>query len=180
MKLQIGERIKALRLASDLTQEELAVRAGLSKGFISQLENDQTSIQIDSLADILEGLGLSLAEFFSETDAPRVVFKPSDAKDVEGQGASGFELLIPSSTNNLMDPIKVTLKSGEALDPSDPHPGEQFGYVLKGTVWLTLDGATYKVPSRHCFYFPSDRQHQIGNSGRGEAVFLWVVSPPQM
>ncbi|MCK4606862.1 MAG: helix-turn-helix transcriptional regulator, partial [candidate division Zixibacteria bacterium] len=65
--MKIGEKIKALRLSSDLTQEELANRAGLSKGFISQLENDQTSIQIDSLADILEALSVSLSDFFSDS-----------------------------------------------------------------------------------------------------------------
>ena len=180
MKLQIGERIKALRLASDLTQEELAVRAGLSKGFISQLENEQTSIQIDSLADILEGLGVTLAEFFSQADPQKVVFKPTDAKAVDGMGASRFELLVPSSTNNVMDPILVTLQPGEKLEERDPHPGEQFGYVLKGTVLLTLDRKSFRVPARHCFYFESDRRHQLGNGGKGETTFLWVVSPPQM
>ena len=64
MELNIGQKIMAMRLASDLTQEELAIRAGLTKGFISQLENDQTSIQIDSLADIVEVFGMTMSEFF--------------------------------------------------------------------------------------------------------------------
>ena len=72
MDLNIGSKIKALRLASDLTQEELANRARLTKGFISQLENEkfQTSISLDSLADILDALGVSLSEFFGDTDDP--------------------------------------------------------------------------------------------------------------
>ena len=76
MELKIGEKIKALRLASELTQAELADRARLTKGFISQLENDQTSISVDSLADILGALGVSLAEFFSDSSDVKVVFSP--------------------------------------------------------------------------------------------------------
>jgi len=180
MNLRIGEKIKALRLASDLTQEELANRARLSKGFISQLENDQTSIQIDSLADLLEALGVGLSEFFSDSEEERIVFKPSDRVEVDGTGASAFELLVPGSTNSLMDPIMVQLKPGESLDEKDPHPGEQFGYVLQGTVTLKVDRKSYEVPKSHCFYFTSDRSHQILNQTGRPASLLWVTSPPQM
>ena len=181
MKLAFGEKIKALRLSCDLTQEELANRAGLSKGFISQLENDQTSIQIDYLADILEVLGVSLSEFFSEKDGDRkVVFSPDERVDIENTGATLFELLVPGSTNNVMDPILVRLEPGEKLEKTGPHPGEQFGFVLKGTATLTLGRRTYKVPSQHCFYFESDLPHQIGNESKRPVSLLRIVSPPQM
>jgi len=180
MELRIGEKIKALRLASDLTQEELANRARLSKGFISQLENDQTSIQIDSLADLLEALGVGLSEFFSDSEETRVVFKPSDRVTVDGTGAFSFELLIPGSTNSLMDPIMVELKPGESLDERDPHSGEQFGYVLQGKATLKLGRKSYEVPKNHCFYFTSDRSHQICNKGGRSVSLLWVTTPPQM
>ena len=60
-----------MRLASDLTQEELANRAKLTKGFISQLENEQTSISLDSLADILDALGISIPAFLPKKKDPR-------------------------------------------------------------------------------------------------------------
>ena len=180
MRLVIGGKIKALRLASELTQEELANRARLTKGFISQLENDQTSISLDSLADILDALGVGLSEFFSDEAGTRVVFAPSERVAVEGQGASKFELLIPGSTNNLMDPIMVELKPGESLKDQGPHSGEQFGYVLKGTLTLKVDKKVVRIPRRYCFYFKSDRPHKIANNSGGPAAFLWVTSPPQM
>lgn len=180
MELQIGEKIKALRHASDLTQEELANRARLSKGFISQLENDQTSIQIDSLADILEALGVGLSEFFSDTQETKEVFTPSDRVAVEGTGAEKFELLVPGSTNSLMDPILVQLRPGECLEKHEPHPGEQFGYVLQGTVTLCIDNKDLSVPRNHCFYFRSDREHQISNNSGRPVSLLWVTTPPQM
>ncbi len=180
MRLRTGSKIKSLRLASELTQEELANRARLTKGFISQLENDQTSISLDSLADILDALGVSLSEFFSDAAEAQVVFRPSERVAVDGKGASKFELLVPSSTNNLMDPILVDLQPGESLTNQGPHSGEQFGYVLKGTATLKINKKVLKIPRRHCFYFKSDRPHEILNSSGSVVSILWVTSPPQM
>lgn len=64
--MQIGEKIKRLRIEKQLTQEELANRCELSKGFISQLERDLTSPSIATLTDILDALGTNLNEFFRE------------------------------------------------------------------------------------------------------------------
>ena len=91
MRLRTGSKIKSLRLASELTQEELANRARLTKGFISQLENDQTSISLDSLADILDALGVSLSEFFSDSAEAQIVFHPSERVAVDGMGADKFD-----------------------------------------------------------------------------------------
>lgn len=169
-----------MRLASDLTQEELANRARLTKGFISQLENEQTSISLDSLADILDALGISIPAFFTDEKRSQVVFSPREGIQISDTGAVSFELMIPGSTNNLMDPIMVSLEPGEELEKADPHPGEQFGYVLKGTATLTIAKNEYKVPSKHCFYFKSDKQHQISNKSAARVDLLWVTTPPQM
>jgi transcriptional regulator with XRE-family HTH domain len=180
VQLKLGEKIKALRLASELTQAELADRAQLTKGFISQLENDQSSIQIDSLAAILKALGVSLAEFFSEPADVKAVYSPDERIGLDNKGASRFEILVPGSTNNLMDPIFIELAPGERLDKQAPLPGEQFGYVLKGTVSLRLNKKVFKVAQQHCFYFSSDRAHQIFNNSKSVARLIWVSSPPLM
>ena len=66
VNVEIGQRIKQLRVMKGLTQEELADRAELSKGFISQVERDLTSPSIATLMDILQCLGVSVSEFFTE------------------------------------------------------------------------------------------------------------------
>jgi len=180
LEFRIGHKIKTLRLASDLTQNELADRANLTKGFISQFENDQCSISVDSLADILDALGVSLQEFFSDKAETEVVFTPADRISVEGKGASKFELLVPGSTNNEMDPIMVELAPGEKLEAFDPHPGEQFGYVLKGVLTLRLGKKDYRVRANHCFYFEAGQPSQIMNKSNSLVRLLWVTSPPQM
>ena len=180
MELKLGEKIKSLRLASGLTQAELADRARLTKGFISQLENDQTSISVDSLADMLEALGVGLAEFFSDNSDTKIVFSPEERIALDNKGSSRFEILVPSSTNNLMDPIWIELRPGERLTPQNAMPGEQFGYVLKGTASLKINKKMYQVPARHCFYFKSNCVHQILNNGNSVVNLLWISTPPMM
>ena len=180
MRLEIGEKIKALRLASELTQSELAARARLTKGFISQVERDQTSISLDSLLDILEALGVTITEFFGNIGQSRVVFSPKERVVVTDKGVAKFEILIPGSTNNLMDPIMIGLTPGEELPIEGPHAGEEFGYVLSGVLTLILGKKVYKVPPRHCFYFEAEQAHQYVNRGKIGTNFLWVTSPPQM
>jgi len=180
MRIEIGDKIKALRLASELTQSELAARARLTKGFISQIERDQTSISLDSLLDILDALGTSISEFFGDISQSPRVFAPGDRIEVNDRGIRKFELLIPGSTNNLMDPMMLELAPGERLSEEDPHSGEEFGFVLSGSLTLILGKKVYKIPRRHCFYFEADQTHQFVNRGRTEVRLLWVTSPPQM
>ena len=181
MRIEIGKKIKNLRLAAELTQSELADRAGLTKGFISQIENDQTSISLDSMIDILDALGSSISEFFAETDSEdRITFDHDDRVSLPDKGANRFELLVPGSTNMLMDPIEVFLEPGEILEADDPHYGEEFGYILTGQVTIRFGNRVYKVKKGNCFYFAADKKHQILNNGKVTASFIWVMTPPQM
>ena len=76
--IDIGGKIKRRRIKLGLTQEELAARTELSKGFISQLERNLTSPSIATLGDILEALGTNLSDFFSEQTEEKVVFGADD------------------------------------------------------------------------------------------------------
>ena len=76
--MTIGNKIKNLRNLCQLTQEELADRCELTKGYISQLENDLTSPSISTLTDILAALGSNLHDFFQEEEDPQIVFTKDD------------------------------------------------------------------------------------------------------
>ena len=80
--MKIGKKIKDLRNKYNLTQEELADRLELSKGYISQLENDLNSPSIATLTDILSALGSNLAEFFREETEEKVVFSKNEFKPI--------------------------------------------------------------------------------------------------
>ena len=77
----IGQKVKSLRIKHGLTQEELADRCELSKGFISQLERDLTSPSIATLMDILECLGTNIHDFFREEQDDKIVFTKNDFSD---------------------------------------------------------------------------------------------------
>src|SRR5512136_278149 len=114
--VKIGEQLKRLRIINSLTQEELASRADLTKGFISQLENDATSPSIATLKDILDVFGVSMQEFFGETGNDEDIVFGKDAR-VQASGDEGLkvELLVPGAQNREMDPVLLTLAPGEEM-----------------------------------------------------------------
>lgn len=179
--MEIGKRIRQLRLQAGLTQEELANRADLTKGFISQVENDATSPSIATLGDIVEALGTDLARFFqsSPTAEKKVVFGKDDCV-VSGESEGGFELtfLIPRAHLHEMEPVLVTLEPGGCTEPSDGHEGAEFGYLLGGQVELRLGAASYRVRKEECFYYLANTEHQLVNTGKRPAQILWVSCPP--
>ena len=81
VRVELGEKIKRLRLQHGLTQEELALRCDLSKGFISQLERDLTSPSIATLMDVLECLGSDLRTFFNDEQDEKIFFCVQDVFD---------------------------------------------------------------------------------------------------
>src|SRR5512136_1019914 len=174
--VKIGERLKRLRMINSLTQEELASRADLTKGYISQLENDATSPSIATLKDILDVFGVSMQEFFSESTDEDVGYARVQATD-DGDKVK-VELLVPGAQHRDMDPVLVTLEPGGEMDEQPFHEGEEFGFVLFGKVQLRLDDRVYTVKKDECFYFASDKRHAVKNIGRGQAKILWVVTPP--
>lgn len=177
--MDIGKKIRRMRIEKQLTQEELANRCELSKGFISQLENNLTSPSIASLMDILEILGTNLKEFFNEIDNEKITFKKDDMFETEDVEL-GYELmwLVPNSQKNDMEPIILTLKEGGRYKKEKPHEGEEFGYVLVGSIYLHLGSKKSKVKKGESFYFKPRADHYISNAGKTTAKIIWVSTPP--
>jgi transcriptional regulator with XRE-family HTH domain len=178
VELSIGERIKVLRQAKDLTQEELGTRAGLTKGFISQVERNLTSLSVESLIGILDALDEKPSNFFSGSLDEKIVFKLKDRVDLEIDGIKTFQILVPAAQNRLLDPALVELAPGERTPEEEPHEGEEFGFILSGSVELVLGGKQQRIKKGECFYYKAPRNHYIINKQKGLAVLLWVSSPP--
>lgn len=174
----IGERIKVLRQAKNLTQEELGTRAGLTKGFISQVERNLTSLSVESLIGILDALDEKPSNFFSSSLDEKTVFKLDDRVDLEIDGVKAFQILVPAAQNRLLDPALVELAPGEHTPEEEPHEGEEFGLVLAGSIELVLGGKPQRIKKGECFYYNATRKHYIINKRKGLAVLLWVSSPP--
>ena len=160
--MDIGNRLKDLRVLKGLTQEELADRAELSKGFISQVERNLTSPSIATLMDILQCLGLTIGEFFNE--------------EPEEQLNNTIKWIIPNAQKHIMEPILLTLQATGSTYPDNPHEGEEFGYVLSGSISIHLGNRIYRAKKGESFYFIPDKKHFL--TTKSGAVVLWVSSPP--
>jgi transcriptional regulator with XRE-family HTH domain len=177
--VKIGEKIRLLRMQHNLTQEELADRAELTKGFISQVERELTSPSIATLVDILESLGTNLQDFFNHEVPEKVVFTKDDvAVKSDPELKSEMSWLVPNAQKNAMEPILVHIEPGGETPYDDPHDGEEFGYVLKGQVLLHIGSKKFKVRTGEAFYFPAQEGHYLSNSSKRPASVLWVSTPP--
>ncbi len=175
--MNIGSRIKELRQRARLTQGELADRCELTKGYISQIENDLTSPSIATLKDILQTLGSNLADFFADDQQEKIVFSKNDYFVKESDGHS-ITWLVPTAQKNECEPIMLRLDAGNRTETDLPHEGEEFGYVLKGTVKVHLGKKTTVANTGESFYYRADKTHYLENAGKGEAVVLWLSCPP--
>ena len=176
--MEIGDKIKRLRLQRGLTQEELGARTELSKGFISQLERDITSPSIATLMDILEALGTDIASFFHETVDEKIVYGREDMFVKEQDDGVTIRWLVTNAQKNALEPILVTLPAGGETVPDDPHEGAEFGYVLAGSITLLLGEKAHRVHRGDSFCFRPNCVHSLKNPGKREALVLWVSTPP--
>ena len=149
----LGERIKTLRLSCELTQEELADRCELTKGYISQLENDLTSPSIATLIDILSALGTDLKEFFSQDETEeKVVFNKNEFIEKVTEGYT-LNWLVPNAQKNSMEPILLELNAKCQTQEDVPHEGEEFGYVLQGKIVIHIGKKKHVCKQGDSFYF---------------------------
>ena len=175
--MDIGAKLKELRVLKGLTQEELADRAELSKGFISQVERDLTSPSIATLLDILQCLGTTVGEFFNESSEEQIVFGKADyfEKD-DPEDKNHIQWIIPNAQKNIMEPLLLTLEAGGSTYPDNPHEGEEFGYILSGAVTIHLGNRAVKAKKEESFYYKADKKHHL--TSKNGATLIWVSSPP--
>lgn len=173
----IGSKIKELRTLRSLTQEELANRCELTKGYISQLENDLAEPSISTLEIILLALGTNFKEFFNDDDNEKIIFTKDDyfEKEVDNQT---IKWLVVNSQKNEMEPILVELKKDAITEKDLPHEGEEFGYVLEGKIELVVGKNIHKCEKGETFYFISNKTHFIRNIYNGISKIICVSSPP--
>ena len=175
---RIGEKIRDLRNRNGLTQQELADRAELTKGYISQLERGQVAPSVVTLLDLIECLGTTPSEFFRETEQEHIVYSEDAFSEKIDEAGNSIRWIVPNAQQNQMEPLLVTIRPGEQLQEDKPHEGEEFGYVISGGLTLHLGENVYTVKEGESFYFSANRTHYIGNTGVVPAKFIWVSTPP--
>lgn len=175
-KVEIGKKLRRLRKSKSLTLEDVAERANLTKGFLSQIERDRASPSVAALKQVLDVLGEDLSTFFQDAGEPeRHVFKREERKllDEDIPGVT-LESLTPDIQYREMDPLFVTVEKGGRLTDQNLEDEEAFGYILEGKVWIVIDGEGYELGEGDAFYLFPETEFTLENRGKGNTTLLVV------
>ena len=176
--MQIGKKIKQLRLKKGLTQEELGERTDLSKGFISQLERDINSPSIETLFAILNVLGSKPKDFFDDEHVRTKVVYTREEQTLYEDEEKNYKLrwLISESNENEMEPVHISLGENGQFKEFEPSLSQTFIYVLQGKVRLTLGKQHYDAKKGESIYFEASDTHLLENASEEEAQVIYVAT----
>lgn len=172
--MEIGEKLKNLRVQKNLTQEELGERTDLSKGYISQLERDLSSPSMETFFSILEVLGVTPEEFFAQESAAQQVIYQKKDRTIYEDPEHGYQLewLVPTSNENEMEPVLLSFTETGEFKVFEPSLAETFAYVLEGKIGLRLGEMEYSAKKGEAIYFEATEPHQFVNRSKKSRVLI--------
>ncbi len=172
--IDIGARIKHLRQINGLAQSDLAERAGLTKGAISQVERNLSSPSVANLFEILSALNETPSSFFADVDEEKVLFKKTDALPSEVTGYKSFDTLLPKSRYRSIVAYRATISPGRQTPPEPAQEGENYVLVLSGRLGLQHGKVSYVARKGESLYFSGEQEFSYSNKGKTLVDFLWV------
>lgn len=179
---ELGLRLRKLRSEQKMTILELAAKAGISAGIISQIERGKSNPSMKTLQSLRGALGVNLWEFLERPsdrdtgDDPSFVRRRNQRpRMVLGTNKLVKELLSPHSDENLRF-MFVTMPPGSASEDMLVGSGQKGGYVVSGTVELTVGNTKAQIGEGDSFQFRCDTNHRISNNTGSEAKLLWIMS----
>ncbi len=176
--MQLGRKIRDLRLRRGLTVQQLASATGLSKGFISQVENHRTSPSLTTLHDLARALDTSAAYLVAEEEQVPCVVRAGERPRVSvGGNTSRVEVLSARPKRNL-ELVMVELPAGlEAGDHRHYHYGEQCLLCVEGQVRLTCEPHVIELAPGDSCHYDGRMPHAIENCGPTPARVLIAMTP---
>ena len=181
MKVNIGERLKKVRLEKGYTLKDVAAESGYSKALISRIENGNVSPSINSLLKIAGALEIKPYDLFlpSKDAGPSVVLKVNRKKTTMAEGNVEVEFLTEQTEEKKIEPLLITVEKGASTGSEfGGHRGEIWTMLLKGRMDLTLGEDTHSLEEGDCAYFKASIPHSFKGAGRGKAVAFCVITPP--
>ena len=178
----LGARLRAQRRAANITLRQVAEKSGLTAAYLSQVETGRTTPSIASAKRIAAAYGLSLVGLLAEDDDRRdSIVQRREERRLLISGRSGVvkELLVHRQGGKLLEPLYVLIPPGKGSDGQYDHPGEEFGFVLSGTLELSVEDKVHRIRKGDSFYLKSTRRHGFRNPNRtSRTIVLWVITPP--
>jgi len=183
----LGDKIRGLRKRLGMTQKELAEQVGVTPSFISQLEKNLISPSLNSLLKLSDKLNTQPVYFLMDGENvqwQKMIIRPNERQyihlpDVKTTDLH-LQLLVSDVINRRMEPHLLTMKEGSTVEGHFyRHKGDEFAYILQGELEVEIEGKKHLLRQGDSFYIESTVPSQWANAGKGEAVILWVLSPPR-
>jgi transcriptional regulator with XRE-family HTH domain len=178
--VDVGQGLRAIRVARRRTLREVAESAGLSESFLSQVERGRSSASIASLRRIAEALGVSMADLFQPSGLaqPRVLRR--NERPALAFGILGRKMLLTPGPQHHLEVFVGEIDEGGSTgaEPYAHGDSEELFVVLSGTVRLELGDDVHELEAGDSIGYWSSTPHRVSNAGDGIAEVIWVISPP--
>lgn len=180
--MDIGARLQRVRTARGLSQRELARRVGVTNSTISLIEQNKVSPSVASLKKVLDGIPISLAEFFTMDLDPgppeQPFYRAGELPDV-GNGGIQYYLVGQHRPQRQMCILREVMPPGSDTGQTMlVHEGEEGGVVISGRVEVTVGGQVRVLGPGDAYYFESRLPHRFRNVGDEDAVIVSANTPP--
>ncbi len=183
--LQIGSKVRELREKKRYTLQELSAKTGLSKALLSQIENNRVIPPVATLLRLARALDASLSYFFQDEVKGKAVYVTRVNERVkvtrrahhkDGEVSYTYEILETRKHDKHMEPFYVEFPPMDVNDMVfTSHDGEEFVYVLEGTIEFRTYDETIALNPGDCVYFDASKGHAFRSLGNGPAKAVIVV-----
>lgn len=180
MIFNIGERLRMIREKHGFSQRALAKQANVTNGIISMIEQNRTSPSVGTLKKILDGIPISMAEFFTfeEVQQRKIVYEADELVEIGGKGYS-LRQVGHNLQGMAMQIIHETIEPGADTGKTMlTHESEEGGVVIRGRVELTVNDQTYQLGPGVAYYFDSRMPHRFRNTGKEVCELVSACTPP--
>ena len=181
--VRLGRSLRHWRLVKGLTLKAMAEKVGCSESLLSKVENDRATPSLSTLhkmaaaldTNISDLLGSGESEIITRADDRNVLWADGNRKH---DAKVRVEQLVPAKKGRLLQADMYIIPPGCGSDGELQHVGEEFGFVLEGSLQLTVENVSYLLETGDSFVFRSEQVHKFVNKGKTDARVLWLNSPP--
>jgi transcriptional regulator with XRE-family HTH domain len=181
MSIDVGARLRTVRTTFGMSQRELARRAGVTNGLISLIEQNRVSPSVSSLKKVLDGVPMTLAEFFTLdlTAVPQAFFGVEELAEV-GNAEVSRRLVAAKRPARQLAVLHERFAVGAATGEQGPTRGEEGGVVVRGRIEITVGGATRVLGPGEAYYFSRQLPHRFRNVGREVCEIVSASAPASL
>lgn len=191
MEFDVGARLKEIRLAAGLSQRDLAIRAGVTHGLISMIEQNRNSPSVASLRKILGGVSMTMADFFQETtrEQHKVFYSPNELTDLTSKlgslnGRKNKRMTLRQVGNAREHGLQILHERYEPGADTGPtmleHASHEGGIVISGELEVTVGDQVQILRSGDAYLFDSRIPHRFRNTGTEICEVVSACTPPYL